>query len=203
MRINKIIFLLTLPFLIELLVACCYCPDTVYYSYTNCSMTISVLNNSGPRPVVTQLNTIPKEAFGIRVEIHRNEYVCEAKPVNSYVFQSAYAMSCDCPPEFQFLPLDEITNLKITTVNDFDSEHPANADVTEYFYVSSGYEFTEIPDYVHNIQSELNGFVTPTLEFDLLLMYPPTLGSHHQFSIEVELSDGRFFNVETKVLELN
>lgn len=192
-----------LPLLIELLVACCDCYEPVYFNYTNCSMTISNLDNSGVKPVVTESNTIAKDAFGIRVEIYRNEDICKVKPNHSLIFQSAYAMSCDCPPEFQYLPLDSITDVKITSLNDFDSEHLANADVSEYFYVKSGNGFTEISKFVENMHSTLYGLSDSGFEFDLLLMFPPTLGPEHQFAVEVELSDGRIFNVQTDVLELN
>lgn len=192
-----------LPLLIEVLVACCDCYDPVYFNYTNCSMSISNLDNTGAEPVVTEPNTISKDAYGIRVEIYRNEDICKVKPNPSLVFQSAYAMSCDCPPEFEYTALDSITDIKITSLNDFDSEHLANADVTEYFYVSSGREFTEVSKFVENMHSTLYYSFDPGFEFDLLLMLPPTLGPEHQFSIEVELSDGRILNAQTEVLELN
>lgn len=187
----------------ELLVACCDCYEPMYFNYTNCSMSVSNLDNTGSKPVVTQSNTISKEAYGIRVEINRNENICKVKPNHSIVFQSAYAMSCDCPPELQYLPLDSITDIKLISLNDFDSEHLANADVSNYFYISGGNQFTEISKFIENDYSVLYNFTNPGLEFDLLLMFPPTLGTEHQFTVEVELSDGRILNVQTEVLELN
>ena len=188
--------------MLELLVACCYCDQTIHYSYSNCSMTVSNLDNTGSHPFVTPWNTVAKEAYGIRVEIFRNEHICKVKPNNSLVFQSAYAMSCDCPPEFVYLPIDSITDLKITSLNDFDAEHLANADVSEYFYVRNENNFIEIAKYLADNGSISYDIKYPSLEFDLLLMFPPSMGTDHQFAVEVALSDGRIFNAQTEVLVL-
>lgn len=192
-----------LPLMVELIVACCDCIEPTYFNYTNCSITINNLDNSGAEPIVTQSNTISKDAFGIRVVINRNENICKVETNKSLFIQSAYATSCDCPPEFQYLPLDSITSVKIITVNDFNSEHLENTEVSEYFFVYRGHEFYKIDEYVDNIETTLYDFENPTLEFDLLLMSPPTIGTEHQFQVTVELSDGRIFNAQTELLELN
>lgn len=189
--------------MLEVLAACCNCDDSIHFSYSNCSMTISNLDNSGAEPVVTQSNTISKDAFGIRVEIFRNEHICKVKPNNSFIFQSAYAMSCDCPPEFLYFPVDSIIDLKITSLKDFDSEHLADADVSEYFYVRDGNNFTALAKYLDWNLSVAYDYTNPSLEFDLLLMYPPTMGAEQQFAVAIELSDGRVFNAQTEVLQLN
>jgi len=203
MRIDKIILILMLPLMVELMVACCNCLEPTYFDYTNCSLTINNLDNSGAEPIVSQSNIISKDAFGIRVGIKRNENICKVKTNKSLFFQSAYARYCDCPPEFQYFPLDSITSVKVITNNDFNSGHLENADVSEYFYVFRGNEFSTIEEYVENIETTLYDFGNPTLEFDLLLMTPPTINTEHQFEIIVELSDGRIFNAQTELLELN
>ena len=192
-----------LPLMVELMVACCNCLEPTYFDYTNCSLTINNLDNSGAEPIVSQSNIISKDAFGIRVGIKRNENICKVKTNKSLFFQSAYARYCDCPPEFQYFPLDSITSVKVITNNDFNSGHLENADVSEYFYVFRGNEFSTIEEYVENIETTLYDFGNPTLEFDLLLMTPPTINTEHQFEIIVELSDGRIFNAQTELLELN
>lgn len=189
--------------MIQLIVACCDCLDPTYFNYTNCSLTINILDNSGAEPIVIQSNTIPKEAFGIRVIINRNEDICKAKTRKSIFFQSAYAIYCDCPPEFQYLPLDSITSVKIFTIKDFDSEHLENTDVSDYFFVYRRHEFYKIDEYIEGIETIVYDFEYQPFEFDLLLMSTPTISTEHQFKMAVELSDGRTLNALTEVLELN
>lgn len=189
--------------LVELIVACCNCLETTYFKYTNCSITINNLDNSGAKPIVSQTNTISKHAFGIRVAINRNENTCEVIPNKSLIFQTASATSCDCPPEVQYLPLDSIVSVAISTINAFDAEHLENSDVSKYFYVFHGNEFTGIDEYIGNIDNILYDFANPAYVFDLLLMTPPTIGIEHQFKVTVKLSDGRIFNALTGLLELN
>src|SRR5690554_3468743 len=112
MKINKVLFLLMLPLLLEVLVACCTCETPVYFNYTNCNMVIKNLDNSEIEPVVTESNSIAKQAFGLRIEISRNEDICKLTPSRSVFFQSAYATSCECPPEFEYHALDSITDIK-------------------------------------------------------------------------------------------
>lgn len=203
MEINKIILILLLPLLVELMVACCDCLEPTYFNYTYCGLTVNNLDNSGAAPNVAQSNKISKVAFGIRVVINRNENICKAKPNKSFFFQSAYATSCDCPFEFQYLPLDSINSVKVVTKNDFNAGHLENSDVSEYFFVFGGNEFSTIGEYITNIVTTLYDFSSPTLAFDLLLMTPPTIGLEQQFKVEVELSDGRILTAQTELIELN
>ncbi|MGV8091386.1 MAG: DUF5034 domain-containing protein [Mangrovibacterium sp.] len=202
-RINKIILILMLPLMVELIVSCCDCLETIFFDYTNCSLTINNLDNSDATPIIAQSKSISKKAYGIRVSINRSENICEVERNNSLFIQSAYATSCDCPPESQYMALDSIVSVAITTCNDFDSEHLGCSDVSELFYVFERNEFTSIPEYIGNVKTELYDFMNPTFEFDLLLMSPPTIGIEHQFEVTIELSDGRILNAQTGIIELN
>lgn len=202
-RVNKIILLLMLPLMVELVISCCDCIETTFLDYTNCSLTINNLDNSGVSPVIAESNSISKDSYGIRLSIKRSENVCEVKRTNSFFIQSAYATSCDCPPEFQYMPLDSIISLKISTINDFSTNHPCCSDITELFYVFQGKEFTAISDYVQNIETNLYDIINPSFEFDILLMTPPTIGIEHEFEVSIELSDGRILNATTGIIKLN
>ncbi len=191
-----------LPLMVELMVACCDCIEPTHINYTNCSLTINNLDNSGANPKVTQSNTILKDAFGIRVAVIRNENICKVKTNKSFFFQSAFAYSCYCPPELEYLPLDSIISVKVITNKDFNSEYLENSDVSEYFFVFRENEFYIIDEYIDNIETTFYDSKNKTLEFDLLLMTPPTIGTEHQFTIIVELSDGRIFNAQTELLKL-
>jgi len=192
-----------LPLMVELVISCCDCIETTFLDYTNCSLTINNLDNSGVSPVIIQSNSISKNSYGIRLSIKRSENVCELKRTNSIFIQSANATSCDCPPEFLYMPLDSIISVKISTCNDFDSNHLGCSDITELFYVFQGNEFTVISDYIQDLETELYDIINPTFEFDILLMSPPTVGIEHEFEVSIELSDGRTLNATTGIVKLN
>ena len=202
-RINKIILVLMLPLILELVVSCCNCIETTYLNYTHCGLMIKNLDNSGASPVVAQSNSISKNAYGIRLSIKRSENYCELKRSNSFFIQSVYATSCDCPPEFQYMPLDSIVSVKLSTYSDFDSEHLAGSDITGLFYVYSGNEFIEISKYLKHVETELYNLMNPTFQFDILLMSPPIIGMAHEFEVLIELSDGRVFKSQTGIINLN
>lgn len=198
---GKIILIFTIPLIIQLIVSCCECIDTTFMNYTNCSLEIRNLDNSGELPLITHSTSISKYAYGIRVSITRSEGVCEV--INKPLFiQSAYATSCDCPPEYLYRPLDSIVLVVITTGNDFDSGHLKNSEVSDLFYVFRGNEFTGIPAYVKNLETELYDVVEPAFEFDIVLMSPPTIGVEHAFEVSVVLSDGRIHKAQTGKIQL-
>jgi hypothetical protein len=202
LKINKILSILLLLLLVELITACCNCIEPTSYYYTNCSLTVKNLDNSGPEPVVAHSDTLLKNAYGIRVTVSRFENTCITK-VNGFSFiQSAYAFDCFCPPEVQYLALDSIASIEIKTINDFDAEHLANSNISDYFYVFGGNEFTPIVESIANLETTLYDFENPTLEFDLLLMSPPTAGTRHQFEVLIGLSDGRVLTAQTGYIEL-
>jgi hypothetical protein len=201
-RINKILIILILPLMVEIVISCCDCPETTILNYTNCSLFVTNLDNSGESPIISQSDSISKNAYGIKLSIIRNENTCELKKRNSIFIQSAYAYDCFCPPEIEYMPLDSIVSISITTTHDFDSEHLEYSDVSEYFYVFEYNEFTSIADYISSIETSIPDYFESTYEFDLLLMTPPTLGTEHQFEVNVELSDGRILSTQTEKIVL-
>lgn len=199
----KVILILILPLLVEIVVSCCNCSDTTFINYTNCSLNVFNLDNSGPDIRISQSDTIPKNAFGLKISINRSENTCELIRNNSLFIQSANAYDCFCPPEFEYLPLDSIVSISIITKNDFDTEHLKSSDVSEYFYVFNGSGYTSLIGYFDNIIAKISDYFETAYELDLLLMTPPNIGTEHQFEINVELSDGRNFNNQTRKIILN
>lgn len=203
MKKLKVLFLvLVFPLFGQVLVSCCECMDSSFLSYTNCSISTLNLDNSGISPQIASSNSIPKDAFGLRLVLLRSEDVCEHKHSNSIFIQSAYALSCDCPPKFEYQPLNIIKSLKINTQNDFDSIHPSGSDITELFFEFKENRFTSLDDFVENLDTVIPNFLDPIFEFDLLLMSSPTIGQDHEFQVSIELSDGRTLNAKTGILKL-
>lgn len=204
MNFQKVLLILVSPILLELIVACCDCPATATFSYTNCSLEIESIDNSGPSPISTDVGSIRKEAFGLRVRISRSEAMCKRKS-NSLFMSSAYAFSCYCPPAFLYFPEDSIVSIHIETVFDFDMEHPSGSDISSYFQAFRTTEFFTIPEQIENLHANENtliDFTDPTLEFDLLLINPPDVGTEHQFAVKIELSDGRVLEEKSQIIQL-
>jgi len=199
----KVILILMLPLLVEIVISCCNCTDTTFINYTNCSLNVFNLDNSGSAIRISQSDTLSKEAYGIRISIYRSENTCELIRNNTLFIQSVSAIHCSCPPEFEYLPLDSIVSVSIITKNDFDAEHLKSSDVTEYFYVTNGSGYISFKGYFDNIIAKISDYFETAYELDLLLMTPPNIGAEHQFEINVELSDGRNFNNQTRKIILN
>lgn len=189
----------------DLLIACCNCPEPVLSQYTNCSLEIQNLDNAGTELKASTNNEIPKKAFGIRLKINLKEDMCMGT-VPTLFMSSANAFSCDCYPEWIASPIDSITSIHIYTVNEFDATHPAGVDVSDYFHVFEFNEFYRLPEYINrhtNILFDyyIDDFIIP-LQWDLLLMSAPTSGVEHQFKVQVNLSDGRVLSMLTNKVNL-
>jgi len=208
MRTKKVLFILMLPVVIEVIASCCDCLEIIYKNYSNQSIVINNLDNSGAEPIITSSNTIPKNAYGIKVGLHREIVACNRKNIQTFI-QSAYATSCECPPPNQFLPKDSVTSFKILTLYDFDLNHSADSDISDYFKIYNQFSFITITDY---LKSDKDYYSNSNLilynendleiELDLLLMTAPSINITHKFKIQIVLSDGRILEQETSEIEL-
>ena len=201
MKANKVIFLLLFPLIAEVLVSCCNCLEPVIKHYTNKTLTINHLDNSGSAPVIASSDTVRKSAYGIRMNLVRETVVCNHNRTSLFI-SSAYAFKCDCEPPNQILPRDSITALHISTVNDFDATHPAGSDVTEYFYQYQKNNYRSIPDYLSRQAEVVFDAAQDSLVVDFLLMQAPAAAGIYSFEIAVTLSDGRTKNARTNPAQL-
>jgi hypothetical protein len=196
---KKVLFFLLLPLLAELVLSCCDCPDTVTLHYTNRTMLVKNLDNRGSGPVVAASNTVPKAAYGIRIELVREKTAALRK---SLFLPAAYAFSCGCPPPMEIRPGDSITALQVFTVRDFDASHAAGSDISAYFKGYNPYYFLSIPDYLEKWGTLLYNESELLTKVDLLLMTPPAVTGVHQFRVRLTLSDGRVLEQDTPTIEL-
>ena len=201
MKINKILIILLFPFIAEVIISCCDCIEPLIEHYTNKTLLIKNIDNSGSEPVVTTANSVPKEAFGIRTKLRR-EKVAFLKPTKSLFIPTAFATSCDCPPEKQLYARDSIISIQLYTLNDFDTNHPSNSEVSDYFKIFQGASFSTIKDYLTKYNTVLYNDNELDFEFDLLLMIPPSLNKSHSFKLKITISDGRVFEEASTPIEL-
>ncbi len=201
---KKIFQLLILGFIIEFLASCCECEDPEFYNFTHDSIEINVIDNSGPTATVVFDGQVPAKAYGIRMEVLA-DIDFEGISCRFSFSRKLMAFDCDCPPEIDLEALDSITSIQVFTTNPFDDEHGAGSDVSEFFRFTDGYGFQkldeEFPTYPE-IYSDHVPEKIPCLSGDLLLMFEPDFPGIHQFTVQVNLSDGRKLEMTTIELEL-
>lgn len=201
MKTSRIVFILLFPLIAEVVVSCCECTEPFIGNYTNQTILVNNLDNSGSEPMLATTNSVPKAAFGIRINLSREKTAC-SNPPRSFFIQSAYARKCDCPPPHQLLAKDSVSAIQIFTLNDFDSNHPANSEVSEYFKIFKGTSFITIEEYVAKRRTTLYSDSELEESFDALLMTTPSFNESHQFKILISLSDGRTLEGITSSIDL-
>jgi hypothetical protein len=202
---KKSLIILIIVFCIRALVSCYDCLETTYSSYTISSIETFHIDNAGENPKFVSFGVIPKEAYGIQIIKSIEQVAFQSKTLSG--FPSTYAISWECPPEFQYLARDSIIDIKIITLTDFDNSHLSNSDISDYFSVfkNSGYmptsEYLPISEYLLRTSTT---FLEP-IDKDILEIYlltAPDRSGEHQFRIEIELSNGLVLSSTTSIITL-
>lgn len=168
--------------------------------YTHKDFEVYNLDNRGAEAIVTHETVVNKHAFGIRLVMDRDEIV-SSRFKNIFPIFSTPLYASDCIPN-GYVAQDSISSIKIFTIADFDDEHAAGSDVSEYFSISSTSTFSVLSEYVnmhgsdHLYIDQLDG------KLDMLLMTPPTDSGAHQFTVEITLSDERVIEQTTNAIDL-
>jgi hypothetical protein len=198
---KKLFLVLIFPFIADLAISCCNCLDTLTHHYSNKTLKVSSLDNSGQEPKEISAGSVFKAAYGIRVQLVREKVVHINKP--AIVFgQAAWAYGCHCPPTDEFLPNDSVIAIRVLTLYNFNSDHPANSDVSAYFKVYTPYNFQTLDAYTKYIGTSFYSETELQLSFNMLLMTPPASGGAHQFRVQFILSDGRILEQDTPTIDL-
>lgn len=178
-----LLLLLALP-LLDVMYACCNCNVLLEEKFfVNSGFSIKNIDNSGVEPILSDAQSINKNAFGLRFNVNRQIISSIKNETYQTLFsQGAYAFSCDCGPDVTYDPVDKVESIKIITLNNFNSEKPANSDVTEYFRTQKNY--LEVDEIVRKLNSFYFDSLQETEYFDLLLMVSPSDGNiEHQFKL--------------------
>jgi hypothetical protein len=137
------------------------------------------MDNSAEKVKLSSNDSVPKAAFGIRLNFNIAPYPTLPRGSDSCVF---------------LIPADTIVDFKIYTVYDFDATHSAGSDVSDYFKIGSlkkdyysninnnySYNtFSSIPDYLlTNKKQEL------FYQLDFLLTKAPQMNLVHQFNVKI------------------
>jgi hypothetical protein len=190
---GKIITVIVLLFVSGFFTGCPDCEDTQKWTFSNCSIYMRNLDNSGQTPALSDKDTLNINAYGLKIEIQQKADSCGIAGSLPSIATPLYAAS-PCYDTYFDIPLDTILDLRIITLNDFNSEKPAGSNVTDYFSVLSGKEFYGLYEY-----TELNQYyyyADNLFEMNAMLMEIPSNPGWHQFRIEAELSDGRVLSAD-------
>ncbi|MFZ6051015.1 DUF5034 domain-containing protein [Halocola ammonii] len=207
MKIKLTLAILVLPLMMEVLIGC----DNGYDSpvreieVSHCSLELSELDNSGAAPQLNYDDSITREAFAIRARIIRQEYSCRIEEGSNFHFiSSAMAIYPYQDYDYQFVPLEEITSIRVQSVNQFGPDLPAGSDITDLFRVRSSQEFRyfTVEEYRSRMAIETFGYENRNLEFDMFLMEATDSHEEQQFKVIIELSDGRTLEATTEPIYL-
>ena len=196
-KIKKSLFYYGLILFVSIVYESCFCPGPTIFELNYCELNVYNLDNSGEEPIISDSYNIPKNAYGIQVNLVKD--TCNYSPPISFkpVFvSSAYAFSCKDKEENVENHLNSfITGIQVITLNNFDSQHSANSDVTGLFYVYNGKdELTKVDEYFEKYYEEnyekfvsQSGILTDWDEdkFTLLLMQAPEFNDEQKFKVNV------------------
>src|SRR5882762_11485505 len=130
--------LVNLSFITCLLVICgCHCDPVTIRNYDYSNFMALNLDNTGPEPVIASGNSVPKEAYGLRINTDIS-IIGSTPPINN----SGSDLRC---VKTQWHPLRSIQSITIISTDDFDSSHPAGSDLTGLFKIFTGTSYAAIP----------------------------------------------------------
>lgn len=179
----------------DIFFACCRCGNMDPIPYSHCILDSDNMELVDDRYIPTTSGEIDHESYALSIAIRLNEYVCDlkAKPL----FAST-AMACSCDDPFG-KAINQISELNIYTVHNYDSLSPAGTIVNEYFsihkYGVSNLPVSEAPQYL-NTESEYYNYKGITLS----LNSPPDNDDPQSFLVEILLTDGRIISDTTSTV---
>lgn len=181
---KKTLIVLGMFYLVRILASCDPCRNYSAYYYHFDELTVSNLDNSGKTAELSQATEINKNAFGINIKISTKPASSWFRP--NFFNNTAFAWECDDGDYSE----DVVEDIKIFTLNDFNSGFPAGSDVSRLFRVQLHSVFRQLDQhlsYINSISRVLNE--NKSLEIQSLLLTSPDYEGPHQFEIEVHFQD--------------
>jgi hypothetical protein len=139
-----------------------------------------------PNTKETDTTVLKYSQFGIRIKFHDIIY---SNIKRSYSLINT-AMAYDCWDQYNIQ--HKVDNISVISLNNFDLNHTANSDISEYFRASF------YPNQVSTIDSTINYENKDNFSrfyyFDLLLNKAPQLDSAFRFVVKVKLSNNELID---------
>jgi hypothetical protein len=186
---NKVLIIFLLFISADVFMACCRCDFSKVGVFYHKSIGLQHLDNSGAQPVLVSTDTLNKNAYGLRVKFTR-DLVAKASNTFSLMSSSAYAMKCDCANDY-ITSGDTVSQIQCFTLYDFDANHPANSDISDYWRELSYEKLLDLDKLKRSLNEMFKNEQDLSKSVDILLMHAPTIGVSHQFKIVLTLSNGK------------
>jgi len=161
---------------------------SITYEFTGLS--IEHAENTGEAPAVTNVDSIPANAYVLRLNLYPKE-----------LSRSGRYLDRETPPTNVNAP----DSILVISNMDFDSDHPAGTSLNDFFLIfNHSYFYTsDLEDLLITNQHYDGYYDTPWPEFaDLLLTTPPEISGNHKFFVYLRLKDGTEFIDSTNAIKL-
>ncbi len=203
MRTPKILLIICLLFLLDVFIGCCNCKKATTLNYSNSSASVFNLDFTSGVGATGSNSPIASTLYGIRFEQNRTLEAYNYSPIPTFT-ASTFITSCKCDPPIKYNPLDTIIDFRIFTVNNFDSLHASNSEVTKFFKVFEGKNNpkSEIDYFIKSFSRLYFDFNGANFVMDLCLVKQPIVPFKHQFKVQIKYSDGRIKELKTDLVDL-
>jgi hypothetical protein len=205
-RIQLVILVLVLPVIAEICFSCYPvnpCPKPVYGTFSINDIKLETISFAQNLPVVSSDSVFPKNTFGLKVNFIQKVVSHFVEPRHAISFiSSSYALSCIGT---QMTGVDNISSIKIVTVNAFDNVHAAMSDITSYFKVSSEYDNSALQDLNPALIDKMNylDFKKDVSAFsNLRLSQNPASAGLHQFKLICTFNSGKIETYLSPIIRL-
>lgn len=194
MTTKKVLFIILTTFLIRVIISCCDCLQPEEYLYSFDYFSVYNLDNSGKLPIISETNTVPKEAYGIQIDFSLIRIsLNHTKPF--LMFPEGRA-ECFCKDTL-FTTRDTISSIEVLTIKDFDLQHPANSNVSELFKVLTYSMYLTLQEYLDQPERVYYSHVPEKEPLCIFLLKTPDNIGEQQFKIEIMFSDQRMLSMTT------
>ncbi len=204
MRRNKVFLFLIVMLAVVLVQVACEKTQLHYFKFNNAFLQKVQLDVLGPiytGSTATEKAVFEPMTFGIEITLTA-ELIAAANKRNFSIIPSAYAFRYNAN-EYQLI--DPINSFTINTINDFDDQHLAGSEVSEFFKTPYGGDYYPVTKLLDTI----NFFNTKRYSVDqlidskiIMLRQDPILNTDQQFEICVGFVSGNKIIKETDVIQV-
>ena len=192
-------------YLIVLVNACCSCPKPKSYFFKIEDIRASHIEftfqgDSDFLYVQTSEDSFQLSKYGLQIQFDTKQTV-QLQPHKNFLISSAFA--CKCLEE-DYITRDTLKNIRINTLQSFNSDHPTGSDVSEYF---NYFEYGHLPTRL--VKTSINDFIARhpfeslNISIPLYLSQAPDAGnSKMQFEIVSEFKNGKILKDTTNTITL-
>ena len=181
----------------------CKSPETHYFDWNNLNYSKQEIfyQNGFINYRETDKTTFAELTFGVNLRFEYNIFAA----LNNFRINSPYSLYATSYEDDIYILSDKVSYIKITTINDFDEEHLAGSDVTDYFSTLFGGDFKPVNSMVNGV----NGLNTDRYEesqltenYLMFLRENPTIQNDQQFQIEVKFGSGKSLAITTELITI-